>query len=143
MAVLIIACPCALGLATPTALLVGTGRGAQLGILIRGPEVLEATRRRHGRARQDRHGHDRPHALVDVTVAATVDEDEALRLVGALEAASEHPIGRAIAAAAAERAGPLPAGGGVPQPAGLGVEGDGRGPPRRAGRRRRCSPTRA
>ena len=110
VAVLIIACPCALGLATPTALLVGTGRGAQLGVLIKGPEVLEATQDvdtivldKTGTVTTGRM------TLVDVTVVDGVDEAEALRLVGALEAASEHPIGRAIADAAAERAGPLPA----------------------------------
>ena len=98
VAVLIIACPCALGLATPTALLVGTGRGAQLGVLIRGPEVLESTRRvdtvvldktgtvTSGRMR-----------LVDVAVADGTDRAEALRVVAALEDGSEHPIGRAIA----------------------------------------------
>ena len=103
VAVLIIACPCALGLATPTALLVGTGRGAQLGILIRGPEVLESTQRvdtivldKTGTVTTGRM------ALVGVTVVDGVDEHDALRLVGALEGASEHPIGRAIAAAAAE-----------------------------------------
>ena len=101
---LIIACPCALGLATPTALLVGTGRGAQLGILIKGPEVLESTRQvdtvvldKTGTVTTGRM------SLVGVAVAGGVDEAEALRLVGALEAASEHPIGRAVAEAAAER----------------------------------------
>ncbi|HEY8457149.1 MAG TPA: heavy metal translocating P-type ATPase [Actinopolymorphaceae bacterium] len=104
VAVLIIACPCALGLATPTALLVGTGRGAQLGILIRGPEILESTRLvdtivldktgtvTTGRMR-----------LVDVIPASDVDPDLALRLVGAVEDASEHPVARAIAAGARER----------------------------------------
>ncbi|HKY67456.1 MAG TPA: heavy metal translocating P-type ATPase [Acidimicrobiales bacterium] len=105
VAVLIIACPCALGLATPTALMVGTGRGAQLGIVIKGPEVLESTRRvdtvvldKTGTVTT---GH---MALVDVVTATGADDDptpdEALRVVGALEAASEHPIARAIAAAA-------------------------------------------
>jgi Cu+-exporting ATPase len=100
VAVLIIACPCALGLATPTALMVGTGRGAQLGILVKGPEVLEATRRvdtivldKTGTVTTGRM------AIVDVAVAGTTP-DEALRLVGSLEDASEHPIGRAVAAAA-------------------------------------------
>ena len=99
VAVLIIACPCALGLATPTALMVGTGRGAQLGILIKGPEVLESTRRvdtvvldKTGTVTTGRM------SLVEVTVADGVDRDEALRLVGALEDASEHPIAQAIAA---------------------------------------------
>jgi Cu+-exporting ATPase len=124
VAVLIIACPCALGLATPTALLVGTGRGAQLGILIRGPEVLESTQRvdtivldKTGTVTTGRM------ALAGVTVVEGVDEDEALRLVGALEAASEHPIGRAIAAAAAERTGALAAVESFANRAGLGVEG--------------------
>ncbi|WDZ86502.1 heavy metal translocating P-type ATPase [Micromonospora cathayae] len=101
VAVLIIACPCALGLATPTALLVGTGRGAQLGILIKGPEVLESTRRvdtvvldKTGTVTTGRM------TLVDVLPAAGEDADELLRLAGALEAASEHPIARAVAAAA-------------------------------------------
>ena len=98
VAVLIIACPCALGLATPTALMVGTGRGAQLGLLIKGPEVLESTRRvdtivldKTGTVTTGRM------TLVDVIAS---DRDEALRLVGSLEHASEHPIARAIAAAA-------------------------------------------
>jgi len=125
VAVLIIACPCALGLATPTALLVGTGRGAQLGILIRGPEVLESTRAvdtivldKTGTVTTGQM------TLVGVTVAAGVEEAEALRLVGALEAASEHPIARAIAAGAAERLGaPLPAVESFQNRAGLGVEG--------------------
>ncbi|MEU3722787.1 heavy metal translocating P-type ATPase, partial [Streptomyces sp. NPDC031705] len=101
VAVLIIACPCALGLATPTALMVGTGRGAQLGILIKGPEVLESTRRvdtvvldKTGTVTTGRM------ALSGVHPAEGVDEGELLRLAGALEHASEHPIARAIAAAA-------------------------------------------
>ncbi|MFD9126122.1 heavy metal translocating P-type ATPase [Kitasatospora sp. NPDC059571] len=109
VAVLIIACPCALGLATPTALMVGTGRGAQLGILIKGPEVLENTRRvdtvvldKTGTVTTGRM------ALVAVHTADGVDEELALRLAGALENASEHPIGAAITAAAAGRAGRLP-----------------------------------
>ncbi|MGW5667596.1 heavy metal translocating P-type ATPase [Micromonospora sp. NPDC003776] len=128
VAVLIIACPCALGLATPTALLVGTGRGAQLGILIKGPEVLESTRQvdtvvldKTGTVTTGRM------TLVDVLPAAGQDADELLRLAGALEAASEHPIARAIADGAAER-GPLPAVGGFANAEGLGVTGsvDGR-----------------
>jgi Cu+-exporting ATPase len=101
VAVLIVACPCALGLATPTALLVGTGRGAQLGILIKGPQVLESTRRvdtvvldKTGTVTEGRL------ALVDVVTAPGTSRAEALRLVGALEHASEHPVARAIAAAA-------------------------------------------
>ncbi len=124
VAVLIIACPCALGLATPTALMVGTGRGAQLGILIKGPEVLESTRRvdtvvldKTGTVTTGRM------TLDGVFTATGVDERELLRLAGSLEHASEHPIARAIAAGAAERAGSLP----VPQSfenvAGLGVQG--------------------
>ncbi|MFD0773492.1 heavy metal translocating P-type ATPase, partial [Streptomonospora algeriensis] len=100
VAVLIIACPCALGLATPTALLVGTGRGAQLGILIKGPEVLEQTRRvdtvvldKTGTVTTGRM------ALAGATAAEGLDAAEALRLAGAVEDASEHPIGRAIAVA--------------------------------------------
>jgi Cu+-exporting ATPase len=102
VAVLIIACPCALGLATPTALLVGTGRGAQLGILIRGPEVLESTRRvdtivldKTGTLTEGRM------QVVGVHAAAGADEAEVLALAGAVEEPSEHPIGRAIAASAA------------------------------------------
>ena len=109
VAVLIIACPCALGLATPTALLVGTGRGAQLGILIKGPEVLESTRRidtvvldKTGTVTTGRM------ALAETIVADGVDAEELLRLAGAVEEASEHPIARAIAAGAAERIGALP-----------------------------------
>jgi Cu+-exporting ATPase len=98
VAVLIVACPCALGLATPTALMVGTGRGAQLGILVRGPEVLEATRRidtvvldKTGTVTTGQL------ALVDVVAAEGEDSDVVRRLAGAVEAASEHPIGRAVA----------------------------------------------
>ncbi|MER6682854.1 heavy metal translocating P-type ATPase [Streptomyces olivaceoviridis] len=109
VAVLIIACPCALGLATPTALMVGTGRGAQLGILIKGPEVLESTRRvdtvvldKTGTVTTGRM------SLQAVYVAEGEDEKELLRLAGALEHASEHPVARAVAAGAEERAGALP-----------------------------------
>ncbi len=110
VAVLIIACPCALGLATPTALLVGTGRGAQLGVLIKGPEVLESTRAVDTIV-LDKTGTvttGRMH-LTDVEAAPGVDEDELLRSVGALEDASEHPIAAAVADAARRRPGPLPA----------------------------------
>ena len=124
VAVLIIACPCALGLATPTALLVGTGRGAQLGIIIKGPEVLESTRRvdtivldKTGTITTGRM------SLVDVVPAAGVDEQELLRLAGALEAGSEHPIAQAIAAGAAQRVGVLPAVEGFTNLEGLGVQG--------------------
>ncbi|QTD98666.1 heavy metal translocating P-type ATPase [Streptomyces cyanogenus] len=110
VAVLIIACPCALGLATPTALMVGTGRGAQLGILIKGPEVLESTRRvdtvvldKTGTVTTGRMG------LQAVYVAEGEDEKELLRLAGALEHASEHPVARAIAAGAERQVGALPA----------------------------------
>ena len=123
VAVLIIACPCALGLATPTALMVGTGRGAQLGLLIKGPEVLESTRRvdtivldKTGTVTTGKM------SLVEVTVADGVDRDQALRLVGALEHASEHPIAQAIAKAAAAE-GPLPAVEAFSNREGLGVEG--------------------
>jgi Cu+-exporting ATPase len=129
VAVLIIACPCALGLATPTALLVGTGRGAQLGILIKGPEVLESTRRvdtvvldKTGTVTTGRM------SLVDTIPAAGQDVDGVLRVAGALEAASEHPIARAIAKAAADRLGTLPPVEGFANVEGLGVTGavDGR-----------------
>ena len=119
VAVLIIACPCALGLATPTALLVGTGRGAQLGLLIKGPEILESTRKvdtivldKTGTVTTGRM------SLVDV-----VGGDEVLRLAGAVEDASEHPIAQAIARAARERLGELPPVEGFANREGLGVEG--------------------
>ncbi|MEU1037131.1 heavy metal translocating P-type ATPase [Streptomyces sp. NPDC005907] len=129
VAVLIIACPCALGLATPTALMVGTGRGAQLGILIKGPEVLESTRRvdtvvldKTGTVTTGRM------TLHEVYAAEGVDESEVLRAAGALEHASEHPIARAVAAGAEERTGPLPAPEHFENVPGLGVRGrvDGR-----------------
>jgi P-type Cu+ transporter len=108
VAVLVIACPCAMGLATPTALLVGTGRGAQLGILIKGPEILEATRQidtvildKTGTVTAGRM------TLLDVLPAPGVTEAELLRLAGAVEDASEHPIGRAIVAGARDRLGPV------------------------------------
>ncbi|WP_037576292.1 heavy metal translocating P-type ATPase [Phaeacidiphilus oryzae] len=130
VAVLIIACPCALGLATPTALMVGTGRGAQLGILIRGPEVLETTRS-VDTVVLDKTGTvtTGTMALRSVTTAADdLSEEEVLRLAGALEDASEHPIARAVAAAARQRLGGLPPVAGFRNRPGLGVEGtvDGR-----------------
>jgi Cu+-exporting ATPase len=103
VAVLIIACPCALGLATPTALLVGTGRGAQLGILIKGPEVLESTRR------VDTVVLDKTGTVTTGRMTLVEGDGDVLRLAGAVEAASEHPIGRAIADAAKQRFGALPA----------------------------------
>nr|WP_272923631.1 MULTISPECIES: heavy metal translocating P-type ATPase [unclassified Streptomyces] len=124
VAVLIIACPCALGLATPTALMVGTGRGAQLGILIKGPEVLESTRRvdtvvldKTGTVTTGRM------TLQAVHTAARTTESDALRLAGALEHASEHPIAQAVATAAADRTGALPAPEGFANVPGLGVQG--------------------
>jgi len=123
VAVLIIACPCALGLATPTALMVGTGRGAQLGILIKGPEVLERTRRittivldktgtvTEGRIR-----------VADALPAPGVAREQLLRFAGAAEDASEHPIARAIAERAREELGALPPVEGFRNRAGLGVE---------------------
>jgi len=106
VAVLIIACPCALGLATPTALLVGTGRGAQIGVLIKGPEILESTRRVDTIV-LDKTGTITTGVmqLVDVVAADGVDEAQLLHLAGSLEHASEHPIARAIAAGARERLG--------------------------------------
>jgi Cu+-exporting ATPase len=117
VAVLIIACPCALGLATPTALLVGTGRGAQLGILIKGPEVLESTRQVDTIV-LDKTGTVTTGEMALVDVVAD-DRAEALRLVGAVEAASEHPVARAIVAAA----GTVPAVSDFASTAGLGVRG--------------------
>ncbi|MET7935072.1 heavy metal translocating P-type ATPase [Streptomyces sp. NPDC005322] len=124
VAVLIIACPCALGLATPTALMVGTGRGAQLGILIKGPEVLESTRRvdtvvldktgtvTTGRMR-----------LRGAVTAPGVAEEELLRLAGSVEHASEHPVARAVADGAAERVGALLVPEDFANVPGLGVQG--------------------
>ncbi len=109
VAVLIIACPCALGLATPTALMVGTGRGAQLGILIKGPEVLESTRT-VDTVVLDKTGTvtTGEMTLVGAVSSMGADADEVLRLAGAVESASEHPIGRAVAAGAREQLGTLP-----------------------------------
>jgi len=124
VAVLIIACPCALGLATPTALMVGTGRGAQLGILIKGPEVLESTRKidtivldKTGTVTTGQM------ALLHVIAADGEDTDEVLRLAGALEDASEHPIAKAVANAARERGGRLPQVEDFANVEGLGVQG--------------------
>ncbi|MGW5617126.1 heavy metal translocating P-type ATPase [Streptomyces sp. NPDC003877] len=124
VAVLIIACPCALGLATPTALMVGTGRGAQLGILIKGPEVLESTRKvdtivldKTGTVTTGRM------TLLAVHTADGTGEAEVLRLAGALEHASEHPIAQAVAAGAADRVGALPAPEDFANVPGLGVQG--------------------
>jgi Cu+-exporting ATPase len=124
VAVLIIACPCALGLATPTALLVGTGRGAQLGILIKGPQVLESTRAidtivldKTGTVTTGRM------SLVDVITTDGQDPSEVLRLAGALEDASEHPIAQAIAKGAVQKVGALPAAEDFTNVEGLGVQG--------------------
>ena len=124
VAVLIIACPCALGLATPTALLVGTGRGAQLGILIKGPEILESTRKvdtivldKTGTVTTGRM------TLLEVAVAEGESADEVLRLAGAVEDASEHPIAQAIATAATQQRGALPDVEGFQNVAGKGVTG--------------------
>jgi Cu+-exporting ATPase len=123
VAVLVIACPCALGLATPTALLVGTGRGAQLGILIKGPEVLESTRRVDTIVLDKTGTVTTGQMSLQSVVTAGASEEEVLRLVGALEDASEHPIARAIAAAARERVGDLPAVESFENREGLGVQG--------------------
>ena len=124
VAVLIIACPCALGLATPTALLVGTGRGARMGILIKGPEVLESTRQidavvldKTGTVTEGRM------ELVEVITAEGVDRRELLAIAGALENSSEHPIAKAIARVAAEETGKLPQPEGFASVAGRGVQG--------------------
>ena len=123
VAVLIIACPCALGLATPTALMVGTGRGAQLGIVIKGPEILERTRRvttvvldKTGTVTEGRMW------VADVVPANGVERSEILRLAGAVEDASEHPVARAIAGRAREELGRLPAAERFSSRAGLGAE---------------------
>jgi Cu+-exporting ATPase len=124
VAVLIIACPCALGLATPTALMVGTGRGAQLGVLIKGPEVLESTRRvdtvvldKTGTVTTGRM------SLVAAIPAPGESSDEVLRLAGAVEDASAHPIATAVADSARERVGSLPAVEGFASTDGRGVAG--------------------
>jgi P-type Cu+ transporter len=124
VAVLIIACPCALGLATPTALLVGTGRGAQLGLLIKGPEVLESTRR-IDTVVLDKTGTvtSGEMSVVAVHAAPGTDEAEVLRLAGAVEDASEHPIAAAIAARAKEEFVLLPAVDEFTSEAGVGVRG--------------------
>jgi P-type Cu+ transporter len=124
VAVLIIACPCALGLATPTALMVGTGRGAQLGLLIKGPEILESTRRvdtvvldKTGTVTTGRM------SLLEVAVADGEERSDALRLAGALEHASEHPVARAISTAAEHEQDGLPPVEAFANREGLGVEG--------------------
>ena len=124
VAVLIIACPCALGLATPTALMVGTGRGAQLGILIKGPEVLEQTRRvstvvldKTGTVTEGRM------TLVDVVPLNGATRADVLRLAGAVEDASEHPIAQAVASAARRELGTLPSVEEFESKPGLGVTG--------------------
>jgi Cu+-exporting ATPase len=124
VAVLIIACPCALGLATPTALLVGTGRGAQLGIVIRGPEILEQTRR-IGTIVLDKTGTitEGRMELADVVPLNGDPRAEVLRLAGAVEAASEHPIAHAIAQAARDEVGALPAVSAFRNLPGVGVRG--------------------
>jgi Cu+-exporting ATPase len=129
VAVLIIACPCALGLATPTALMVGTGRGAQMGVLIKGPEILEQTRRvdtivldKTGTVTEGKR------ELAEVALMDGVSRTEVLRLGGAVEAASEHPIAQAVARAARAEVGELPPVSGFRGRAGVGVSGvvDGR-----------------
>jgi P-type Cu+ transporter len=136
VAVLIIACPCALGLATPTALMVGTGRGAQLGILIKGPEILEQTRRittivldKTGTVTEGRM------ELADVVLLNAAARADVLRLAGAVEAASEHPVARAVAEAACSELGVLPTLTGFRNEPGVGVEGVVEGHAVRVGRR--------
>jgi Cu+-exporting ATPase len=124
VAVLIIACPCALGLATPTALLVGTGRGAQMGVLIKGPEILEQTRRVNTIV-LDKTGTltEGEMELVQVMPLNGATRADVLRLAGAVEAASEHPIAQAIARAARNELGELPSVSGFRNFAGVGVVG--------------------
>jgi Cu+-exporting ATPase len=124
VSVLIIACPCALGLATPTALMVGTGRGAQLGILIKGPEILEQTRR-VGTIVLDKTGTitEGKMELAEVAPLNGANRAEVLRLAGAVEAASEHPIAQAIARAAEAELGTLPRVEGFRNLPGVGVRG--------------------
>ncbi len=124
VAVLVIACPCALGLATPTALLVGTGRGAQLGLLVRSPEVLESTRRvdtvlldKTGTVTEGRM------SVATVTAGPGDSETEILRRAAAVESGSEHPVGRAVVAAARARGIDLPKVEHFASTGGLGVEG--------------------
>ena len=123
VAVIVIACPCALGLATPTALMVGTGRGAQLGIVIKGPEVLEQTRQvttivldKTGTLTEGRM------TVSAVVPAEGVDEADLLRLAGGAEDSSEHPVARAVAAYGRDRLGTLPAAESLTGRAGLGIE---------------------
>jgi copper-transporting P-type ATPase V len=125
VAVLIIACPCALGLATPTAIMVGTGRGAELGVLIKGVEVLERTRRittvvvdKTGTLTRGEM------ALTDTVPTAGLDAGELLRRAGGVEADSEHPVGRAIATAARRRVGALPEAAAFQALAGRGARAD-------------------
>jgi Cu+-exporting ATPase len=129
VAVLIIACPCALGLATPTALMVGTGRGAQLGVVIKGPEILEQTRRvdtivldKTGTVTEGKM------ELAEVAPLNGASRADVLRLAGAVEAASEHPIAQAVARAARAEVGELPPVSGFRNEPGVGVVGvvDGR-----------------
>ena len=141
VSVLIIACPCALGLATPTALLVGTGRGAQLGILIKGPEVLESTRTvdtvvldKTGTVTTGQMN------VVDVIAGDEFGADDVLRMAAAVEAGSEHPIARAITRAAVARLGTIEAATALSTQAGIGASGLWHGATvrRRSRRRRRC-----
>jgi P-type Cu+ transporter len=135
VAVLIIACPCALGLATPTALMVGTGRGAQLGVLIKGPEILEHTRRvdtivldKTGTVTEGRM------ELVEVALLNGASRADVLRLGGAVEAASEHPVAQAVARAAREELGRLPEVSAFRNEPGVGVAGTVEGHQVRVGR---------
>ncbi|WP_396290659.1 heavy metal translocating P-type ATPase [Curtobacterium sp. KT1] len=135
VAVLVIACPCALGLATPTALLVGTGRGAQMGVLIKGPEVLESTRKvdtvvldKTGTVTSGKM------TLTDVITEPGVDRAELLRFAGALEDASEHPIAQAIAKGATQEVGQLPTPEDFANVEGKGVQGIVEGTPVVVGR---------
>jgi Cu+-exporting ATPase len=124
VSVLIIACPCALGLATPTALMVGTGRGAQMGILIKGPQILEQTRRvdtivldKTGTITEGKM------ELAEVSLLNGASRAEVLRLAGAVEAASEHPIAQAVVRAARAEVGDLPTVSGFRNRPGVGVTG--------------------